>query len=242
MSTRTTSSPNLPPLGSQRVGSSPPPSPPSSASSAGASPPTITTPLIRTQPQVPQSFCIDALLRPTGGCASPVMSPPQGDGSGSSPPSSPASSPFGHRPTLVSPLFPTNPATGGSLYPYPGALLGAAGSAVPPTSGSAGVNSLESVLKNGMNMQTVQLEWLARTGMLYHRFPELAGNLSPNLSSKIGMSEVSANGVESFLFDRNPSGLRNDVFFFVLSVIFYPVFLFCPSFSYLLFFVLSVIF
>ena len=26
-------------------------------------------------------------------------------------------------------------------------------------------------------MQTVQLEWLARTGMLYHRFPELAGNL-----------------------------------------------------------------
>ena len=26
-----------------------------------------------------------------------------------------------------------------------------------------------------MSMQTMQLEWLARTGMLYHRFPELAG-------------------------------------------------------------------
>ena len=25
------------------------------------------------------------------------------------------------------------------------------------------------------SMQTMQLEWLARTGMLYHRFPELAG-------------------------------------------------------------------
>ena len=70
------------------------------------------------------------------------------------------------------------------MYPYPGGLL-TAGSASHPNAGSVGGNSvsssLESVLKNGMNMQTVQLEWLARTGMLYHRFPELAGNLSPKL-------------------------------------------------------------
>ncbi len=35
------------------------------------------------------------------------------------------------------------------------------------------------MLKGGnaaaINMQSMQLEWLARTGMLYHRFPELAG-------------------------------------------------------------------
>ena len=70
------------------------------------------------------------------------------------------------------------------MYPYPGGLL-TAGSAGHPNAGSVGGNSvsssLESVLKNGMNMQTVQLEWLARTGMLYHRFPELAGNLSPKI-------------------------------------------------------------
>ena len=70
------------------------------------------------------------------------------------------------------------------MYPYPGGLL-TAGSGSHPNAGSVGGNSvsssLESVLKNGMNMQTVQLEWLARTGMLYHRFPELAGNLSPKI-------------------------------------------------------------
>ena len=67
------------------------------------------------------------------------------------------------------------------MYPYPGGLL----TAGHPNAGSVGGNSvsssLESVLKNGMNMQTVQLEWLARTGMLYHRFPELAGNLSSKI-------------------------------------------------------------
>lgn len=45
-------------------------------------------------------------------------------------------------------------------------------------------SSLENVLKNGMNMQTVQLEWLARTGMLYHRFPELAGGPQHTLMGK----------------------------------------------------------
>ena len=46
----------------------------------------------------------------------------------------------------------------------------------PPTH-----HSFEGVLKNNqhqaLNMQTMQLEWLARTGMLYHRFPELAGTI-----------------------------------------------------------------
>jgi hypothetical protein len=53
----------------------------------------------------------------------------------------------------------------------------------PPSSVHNGSSTLEGVLKNGaaaaaaaaMNMHTMQLEWLARTGMLYHRFPELAG-------------------------------------------------------------------
>jgi hypothetical protein len=34
------------------------------------------------------------------------------------------------------------------------------------------------------NMQTMQLEWLARTGMLYHRFPELAGEKEEHNSQK----------------------------------------------------------
>ena len=47
---------------------------------------------------------------------------------------------------------------------------------MPPTT-----QSLEAALKSGqgnaaaLNIQTMQLEWLARTGMLYQRFPELAG-------------------------------------------------------------------
>lgn len=146
---------------------SPPPSPPSSASSA--SPPTNIA-KTTTMSSQPQSFCIDALLRPSA--ASP--------GSASSPPSSPASSPnYRTASMLQSSMFNTGP---GGLYPYPGGLLGAA-SGGPPTSSAA--SSLESVLKNGMNMQTVQLEWLARTGMLYHRFPELAGNLSRKCALKI---------------------------------------------------------
>ena len=160
-------------VGSDSGAQSPPPSPQSST--ASPSPPTSTP--LKTSPHQPQSFCIDALLRPNE--ATSPLSPP----TGSSPPSSPTSSPYG--PRLLPPsLFPTNPATGASLYPYPGALLNTTGSVAgaggtPPTSVPS---SLESVLKNGMNMQTVQLEWLARTGMLYHRFPELAGNLYFHLS------------------------------------------------------------
>ena len=159
---------------------SPPPSPQSTT--ASPSPPT-STPLKTSPHGQPQSFCIDALLRPNQ--ATSPLSPP----SGSSPPSSPTSSPYGPTRILPPSLFPTNPATGTSLYPYPGALLQAASAGTPsPTSNNTGSaagmpSSLESVLKNGMNMQTVQLEWLARTGMLYHRFPELAGNLYFHLST-----------------------------------------------------------
>ena len=167
MATHTTLNGTSPPAG----GNSPPPSPQSTT--ASPSPPTSTP--IKTSPHVqPQSFCIDALLRPNE--ATSPLSPP----SGSSPPSSPTSSPYGPR-ILPPSLFPTNPATGTSLYPYPGALLNPGVS--PPTSNSGAMpSSLENVLKNGMNKQTVQLEWLARTGMLYHRFPELAGNLYSHLS------------------------------------------------------------
>ena len=90
--------------------------------------------------------------------------------------------------TLVPPsaLFPSHPA----MYPtYPGIfpLPPHASGGVPPSSDGSATSpanptpihqSLEGVLKNNqtaLNMQTMQLEWLARTGMLYHRFPELAG-------------------------------------------------------------------
>ena len=88
-------------------------------------------------------------------------------------------------------LFPSHPA----MYPaYPGlfsvpphapGFCNSGGG--PPSSESSATSpanphpthqSLEGVLKNNhtaLNMQTMQLEWLARTGMLYHRFPELAG-------------------------------------------------------------------
>ena len=96
-------------------------------------------------------------------------------------------------PALVPPsaLFPSHPA----MYPgYPGLFtgpphalgLGNSAGGVPTSEGSTTTppnhppthQSLEGVLKNNhmaLNMQTMQLEWLARTGMLYHRFPELAG-------------------------------------------------------------------
>ena len=55
------------------------------------------------------------------------------------------------------------------------------GSTTSPANPPPTHQSLEGVLKsnhNTLNMQTMQLEWLARTGMLYHRFPELAGKVS----------------------------------------------------------------
>jgi hypothetical protein len=49
-------------------------------------------------------------------------------------------------------------------------------SPIPSHSPPVTASSFESMFKNGLNMHTMQLELLARTGMLYHRFPELAGN------------------------------------------------------------------
>ena len=54
------------------------------------------------------------------------------------------------------------------------------GPATSPANPAPTHHSLEGVLKSNhtaLNMQTMQLEWLARTGMLYHRFPELAGKI-----------------------------------------------------------------
>jgi hypothetical protein len=181
----------------EQQGGTPPTSPPSSTS---ASPPTSTTTLNKASPliyQQHQSFCIDALLRPS----SPASSPPLHDGA--SPPSSPASSPFGPgRPSLMPPsaLFPNNPAIGGILYPYPGSLLNVSSAASPTTSSASVTSSLESVLKNGMNMQTVQLEWLARTGMLYHRFPELAGNLSSSLHRHLYLHSCNSTKYRMIIF------------------------------------------
>ncbi len=77
--------------------------------------------------------------------------------------------PYGHHP-LLSP--PTPPSTTGA------ASASSSSSSPPPPPLPS---SLESVLKGGsaaaINMQSMQLEWLARTGMLYHRFPELAGEM-----------------------------------------------------------------
>ena len=61
-----------------------------------------------------------------------------------------------------------------------GGLPSSEGPATSPANPTPTHHSLEGVLKSNhtaLNMQTMQLEWLARTGMLYHRFPELAGKL-----------------------------------------------------------------
>lgn len=124
-----------------------------------------------------RSFCIDSILK-SGGAPSTKMygemihHPGMG---GVSPPSSPpASPPQSSLPSVPRPLmglqglFPPHP----PFYSYAGGM--------PPSQSSPPLsNSLEGILKSGnsaaMSMQSMQLEWLARTGMLYHRFPELAG-------------------------------------------------------------------
>ena len=113
-------------------------------------------------------FCIDSLLRPasTSSLTSPAI-----------PPTSP------NLRTL--PLFPQG------LYPSPGS-----GYPFNPTSDADGTpegspttttSSLDPFKGpgQGLNLQTMQLEWLARTGMLYHRFPELAGKPNRKLNTKL---------------------------------------------------------
>eukprot|EP00095_Tigriopus_kingsejongensis_P009360 maker-scaffold488_size158317-snap-gene-0.26 protein:Tk09360 transcript:maker-scaffold488_size158317-snap-gene-0.26-mRNA-1 annotation:"homeobox protein hox-d4a" len=142
--------------------------------------PTTVTPMDR------RSFCIDSILKSSAGAApmarplSEMQSPAMGVSPPSSPPSSPIHSglPSVPRPLMgIQGLFPPHP----SFYPYPGSLAPSQSS--PPLS-----SSLEGILKSGnstaMNMQSMQLEWLARTGMLYHRFPELAGGPQHTLLGK----------------------------------------------------------
>ena len=43
------------------------------------------------------------------------------------------------------------------------------------SSGQSAAAAAAAAQQAAFSMQTMQLEWLARTGMLYHRFPELAG-------------------------------------------------------------------
>ena len=77
------------------------------------------------------------------------------------------------RPIVAPPgLFPP-------FYPYQGMPPSGVAPGGVPAGSPPLPSSLESLLKSGnqaaMNVQSMQLEWLARTGMLYHRFPELAG-------------------------------------------------------------------
>lgn len=115
-----------------------------------------------------RSFCIDSILKDCQKITPSRATPP------STPPTPPSSSPPSF-PALPRPLFA---APLPAAYSYPGTGLFPAlppvggGSSSPPTSAA-----FDTVLKAQGNaaMQTMQLEWLARTGMLYHRFPELAG-------------------------------------------------------------------
>ncbi|TRY69573.1 hypothetical protein TCAL_07639 [Tigriopus californicus] len=134
-----------------------------------------------------RSFCIDSILK-SGGTPSNKMYGEMlhhsGMGGGVSPPSSPpASPPQSSLPSVPRPLmglqglFPPHP----PFYSYGGGM--------PPSQSSPPLsNSLEGILKSGnsaaMSMQSMQLEWLARTGMLYHRFPELAGGPQHTLLGK----------------------------------------------------------
>ena len=51
--------------------------------------------------------------------------------------------------------------------------MGGGGGGDPSSPGAAAAAA--AAQQAAFSMQTMQLEWLARTGMLYHRFPELAG-------------------------------------------------------------------
>ena len=78
-------------------------------------------------------------------------------------------------------IFPVPPPHGLGPNNAVGGPPSSEGSATSPANPTPTHHSLEGVLKSNhsaLNMQTMQLEWLARTGMLYHRFPELAGKNS----------------------------------------------------------------
>lgn len=186
-----------PPHGIIKEGSSPPPPSPS---------PSTTTILSTKSDlqQQRRSFCIDSLLKADG--TAPPISPvghaplaPQPLPPPGLFPAHPSFYPYGlglpglHGQQQHSPRGSSTPPGGVSPPPPIGGPSSSSSSSTPghnvlsPSSGAAAVAAaaasaahLESVLKNGtaaaLNMQSMQLEWLARTGMLYHRFPELAGN------------------------------------------------------------------
>ncbi|CAB4067697.1 HLXB9 [Lepeophtheirus salmonis] len=114
-----------------------------------------------------RSFCIDSLLRRSNEDSGP------GEFRASSPKKN-------FMPKMTSSEIVLG--RGGESPGYPPPL----GGVVPPYPSTS---TIEAAIKAGGGMasvQTMQLEWLARTGMLYHRFPELGSgtvsraiNLSP---------------------------------------------------------------
>ncbi|GJQ82757.1 hypothetical protein Trydic_g19765 [Trypoxylus dichotomus] len=123
------------------------------------------------------SFCIDALLsrneeRPTTPDTSRSISP--SSTRSRSPPISPGSeeippNPFVPRPGLLNHIYPN----GGAFYGYPGQTQG---SAFHSIDGSM-VQKVQLPLNhhNHSQFHQMQLEWLARTGMFYQKFPDLTG-------------------------------------------------------------------
>lgn len=123
------------------------------------------------------SFCIDALLsrsedRPTSPDTSRSISPTSTRSR--SPPISPGSeeippNPFVPRPGLLNHIYPN----GGAFYGYPGQTQG---SAFHSIDGSM-VQKVQLPINhhNHSQFHQMQLEWLARTGMFYQKFPDLTG-------------------------------------------------------------------
>lgn len=127
------------------------------------------------------SFCIDALLskneeRPTSPENTSRSISPTSTRSHSSPPISPGSEeiqqhPFVPRPGLLSHIYPSS----NSFYGY---------QAQPPSSAfhsldGAMVQKLQLPVThhNHSQLQQMQLEWFARTGVFYPRLPDLTGML-----------------------------------------------------------------
>ncbi|KAI4467017.1 hypothetical protein MML48_2g00005244 [Holotrichia oblita] len=135
------------------------------------------------------SFCIDALLsrneeRPTSPDTSRSISPTSTRSR--SPPISPGSeevppNPFVPRPGLLNHIYPN----GGAFYGYPGQTQG---SAFHSIDGSM-VQKVQLPLNhhNHSQFHQMQLEWLARTGMFYQKFPDLTGPIHRNLLIKSRM-------------------------------------------------------
>uniref|UniRef100_A0A0K2U5K4 Pancreas/duodenum homeobox protein 1like [Bombyx mori] n=1 Tax=Lepeophtheirus salmonis TaxID=72036 RepID=A0A0K2U5K4_LEPSM len=112
-----------------------------------------------------RSFCIDSLLRRSNEDSGP------GEFRASSPKKN-------FMPKMTSSEIVLG--RGGESPGYPPPL----GGVVPPYPSTS---TIEAAIKAGGGMasvQTMQLEWLARTGMLYHRFPELAGGPQHTLLGK----------------------------------------------------------